>query len=230
MELPGDRTQWVRSDIRITKKETIRMDGFLWYPNTIDQLLTRTGILRRLRRLRVASAFVLTAGQNQRHCIPLPCLRMELPGDRTQWVRSDIRITKKETIRMDGFFFVFSEHYGSLDYGAFSIILAPRIYNILTNHAKTLWLLRKIGRFTLELCAKTTACFSLFTEIVRQVCAKKGEGGVVRLINGQLWYCCPVCGQKLHKLTPDAICSGVMTFCRRCKWEGVMNIRDRKGA
>ena len=108
------------------KKETIRMDGFLWYPNTIEQLLTRTGILRRLRRLRVASAFVLTAGQNQRHCIPLPCLRMELPGDRTQWVRSDIRITKKETIRMDGFFFVFSEHYGSLDYGAFSIILSPR--------------------------------------------------------------------------------------------------------
>ena len=93
------------------KKETIRMDGFLWYPNTIDQLLTRTGILRRLRRLRVASAFVLTAGQNQRHCIPLPCLRMELPGDRTQWVQSDIRITKKETIRMDGFFFVFSLHY-----------------------------------------------------------------------------------------------------------------------
>ena len=87
------------------------MDGFLWYPNTIDQLLTHTGILRRLRRLRVASAFVLTAGQNQRHCIPLPCLRMELPGDRTQWVRSDIRITKKETIRMDGFFFVFSLHY-----------------------------------------------------------------------------------------------------------------------
>lgn len=105
-----------------------------------------------------------------------------------------------------------------------------RIYNILTNHAKTLGLLRKIGRFTLELCAKTTACFSLFTEIVRQVCAKKGEGGVVRLINGQLWYCCPVCGQKLHKLTPDAICSGVITFCRKCKWEGVMNIRDRKGA
>ena len=93
------------------KKETIRMDGFLWYPNTIDQLLTRTGILRRLRRLRVASAFVLTAGQNQRHCIPLPCLRMELPGDRTQWVRSDIRITKKETIRMDGFFF--GDPYGN---------------------------------------------------------------------------------------------------------------------
>ena len=128
MELPGDRTQWVRSDIRITKKETIRMDGFLWYPNTIDQLLTRAGILRRLRRLRVASAFVLTAGQNQRHCIPLPCLRMELPGDRTQWVRSDIRITKKETIRMDGFFF--GDPYGNRTH---ITAVKGRCLNLLTN-------------------------------------------------------------------------------------------------
>ena len=128
MELPGDRTQWVRSDIRITKKETIRMDGFFWYPNTIDQLLTRTGILRRLRRLRVASAFVLTAGQNQRHCIPLPCLRMELPGDRTQWVRSDIRITKKETIRMDGFFF--GDPYGNRTH---ITAVKGRCLNLLTN-------------------------------------------------------------------------------------------------
>ncbi len=128
MELPGDRTQWVRSDIRITKKETIRMDGFLWYPNTIDQLLTHTGILRRLRRLRVASAFVLTAGQNQRHCIPLPCLRMELPGDRTQWVRSDIRITKKETIRMDGFFF--GDPYGNRTH---ITAVKGRCLNLLTN-------------------------------------------------------------------------------------------------
>ena len=128
MELPGDRTQWVQSDIRITKKETIRMDGFLWYPNTIDQLLTRTGILRRLRRLRVASAFVLTAGQNQRHCIPLPCLRMELPGDRTQWVQSDIRITKKETIRMDGFFF--GDPYGNRTH---ITAVKGRCLNLLTN-------------------------------------------------------------------------------------------------
>ena len=110
------------------KKETIRMDGFLWYPNTIDQLLTRTGILRRLRRLRVASAFVLTAGQNQRHCIPLPCLRMELPGDRTQWVRSDIRITKKETIRMDGFFF--GDPYGNRTH---ITAVKGRCLNLLTN-------------------------------------------------------------------------------------------------
>ena len=110
------------------KKETIRMDGFLWYPNTIDQLLTRTGILRRLRRLRVASAFVLTAGQNQRHCIPLPCLRMELPGDRTLWVRSDIRITKKETIRMDGFFF--GDPYGNRTH---ITAVKGRCLNLLTN-------------------------------------------------------------------------------------------------
>ena len=110
------------------QKETIRMDGFLWYPNTIDQLLTRTGILRRLRRLRVASAFVLTAGQNQRHCIPLPCLRMELPGDRTQWVRSDIRITKKGTIRMDGFFF--GDPYGNRTH---ITAVKGRCLNLLTN-------------------------------------------------------------------------------------------------
>ena len=67
--------------------------------------VTRTGILRQLRWLRVASTIVLTTGQNQRYYIPLPCLRMELSGDRTQWVRFNIRIAKKETIRMDGFFF-----------------------------------------------------------------------------------------------------------------------------
>ena len=50
----------------------------------------RTGVFRRLRRLRVASAIVLTVGQNQQYVILLPCLRMELPGDRTQWVRSDV--------------------------------------------------------------------------------------------------------------------------------------------
>lgn len=42
--------------------------------------VTRTGILRQLRWLRVASTIVLTTGQNQRLYIPLPCLRMELPG------------------------------------------------------------------------------------------------------------------------------------------------------
>lgn len=59
---------------------------------------------------------------------------------------------------------------------------------------------------------------------------RKESGGVVKLVTGQLWYCCPVCGQKLHKLAPDAVCNGVTTFCRRCKWEGVMNIKERKGA
>ena len=94
----------------------------------VSFLVTRTGILRRLRRLRVASAFVLTAGQNQRHCIPLPCLRMELPGDRTQWVRSDIRITKKETIRMDGFFF--GDPYGNRTH---ITAVKGRCLNLLTN-------------------------------------------------------------------------------------------------
>ena len=40
----------------------------------------------------------------------------------------------------------------------------------------------------------------------------------------------PFAQAKLHKLAPDAVCNGVTTFCRRCKWEGVMNIKERKGA
>lgn len=76
--------------------------------------------------------------------------------------------------------------------------------------------LQAVSAYSPKLCAK---------------CApRKESGGVVKLVNGQLWYCCPVCGQKLHKLAPDAVCNGVTTFCRRCKWEGVMNIKERKGA
>lgn len=52
---------------------------------------------------------------------------------------------------------------------------------------------------------------------------------MVKRIKGQLWYCCPVCGQKLHLMVPGAICSGVLTSCRRCKWSGVMEIKQ-KGA
>ena len=109
--------------VRHTNHQKKKPSGWM-----VSFLVTRTGILRRLRRLRVASAFVLTAGQNQRHCIPLPCLRMELPGDRTQWVRSDIRITKKETIRMDGFFF--GDPYGNRTH---ITAVKGRCLNLLTN-------------------------------------------------------------------------------------------------
>ena len=50
-----------------------------------------------------------------------------------------------------------------------------RTYNILINHAETLGLLREMGLFALELCAKIAACFRPFAKVVRQMCAKKGE-------------------------------------------------------
>lgn len=53
---------------------------------------------------------------------------------------------------------------------------------------------------------------------------------MIKQINGRLWFCCPVCGKKLHPLAPGAICSGVFTQCRKCKWEGPMEIKQKKGA
>ena len=53
---------------------------------------------------------------------------------------------------------------------------------------------------------------------------------MVKKIGGQLWYCCPVCGQKLHIISPDAVCSGVTTICKKCKWKGEMNINMKRGA
>jgi len=80
-------------------------------------------------------------------------------------------------------------------------------------------------------CApKMQAVSACLPKLCAKCAPRKESGGVVKLLNGQLWYCCPVCGQKLHKLAPDAVCNGVTTFCKRCKWEGVMEIKSRKGA
>lgn len=80
-------------------------------------------------------------------------------------------------------------------------------------------------------CAPKLQAVSAYSPKLCAKCApRKESGGVVKLVKGQLWYCCPVCGQKLHKLAPDAVCNGVTTFCKKCKWEGVMNIKERKGA
>lgn len=87
------------------------------------------------------------------------------------------------------------------------------------------------GGFTPLNCAPKMQTVSAYLPKLCAKCApRKESGGVVKLLNGQLWYCCPVCGQKLHKLAPDAVCNGVTTFCKRCKWEGVMEIKSRKGA
>lgn len=43
---------------------------------------------------------------------------------------------------------------------------------------------------------------------------------MIKLINGRLWYCCPMCSKKLFPISPDASCRGLYTKCRGCGWEG----------
>lgn len=77
-------------------------------------------------------------------------------------------------------------------------------------------------------CAQKMQAVFAYSPRLCAMCAPRKEKGMVKSVNGQLWYCCPVCGQKLHKLSPDAVCNGVTTFCKKCKWEGVMVVK--KGA
>ncbi len=58
---------------------------------------------------------------------------------------------------------------------------------------------------------------------------------MVKQIKGQLWFCCPKCGKRLHPVLPGAVCRGVMERCRGklpdgtpCGWTG--EIRIDKGA
>lgn len=48
---------------------------------------------------------------------------------------------------------------------------------------------------------------------------------MIRDINGKTWFCCPVCGQKIHPVKPGA--QGVFAMCKgkkpdggRCDWAG----------
>lgn len=48
---------------------------------------------------------------------------------------------------------------------------------------------------------------------------------MLKKINGETWYCCPECGQKIHPVKPGA--RGVMVACKgkkkdgtRCTWTG----------
>lgn len=50
---------------------------------------------------------------------------------------------------------------------------------------------------------------------------------MIKLIGGELYFCCPKCGKKLHRISPDAACNGVTTFCKQCKWEGELIIKQR---
>ena len=48
---------------------------------------------------------------------------------------------------------------------------------------------------------------------------------MIKEINGKTWFCCPVCGQKIHPVRPGA--QGVFAMCKgkkpdggRCNWAG----------
>lgn len=47
---------------------------------------------------------------------------------------------------------------------------------------------------------------------------------MIKTINGETWFCCPNCGQKIHPIKPGA--RGVMVSCKgkkdgaKCTWHG----------
>lgn len=48
---------------------------------------------------------------------------------------------------------------------------------------------------------------------------------MLKTINGETWFCCPQCGQKIHPVKPGA--RGVLVACKgktkdgaRCTWRG----------
>lgn len=54
---------------------------------------------------------------------------------------------------------------------------------------------------------------------------------MIRTINGQTWFCCPVCGKKLFPVLEGAVCRGIVAKCRgklstgeKCTWEGEIKI------
>lgn len=55
---------------------------------------------------------------------------------------------------------------------------------------------------------------------------------MIREIDGQIWFCCPECGKKLHTVAPGA--RGVFVWCRgrradgsRCTWRGEIRCPER---
>lgn len=43
---------------------------------------------------------------------------------------------------------------------------------------------------------------------------------MLKVIDGETWFCCPQCGQKIHPVKPGA--RGVLVACkaRKCEWRG----------
>ena len=60
---------------------------------------------------------------------------------------------------------------------------------------------------------------------------------MIRTIDGQGWFCCPVCGKKLFPVAPGAVCRGLWAKCRgrrpdgrKCAWEGEVRIGQGRPA
>lgn len=54
---------------------------------------------------------------------------------------------------------------------------------------------------------------------------------MLKTINGETWFCCPECGQKIHPVKPGA--RGVMVSCKgkkkdgaKCTWRGEISWND----
>lgn len=48
---------------------------------------------------------------------------------------------------------------------------------------------------------------------------------MIKVIDGQKWYCCTDCGKKLFRLAGiKAQARGIAVFCRKCKREIVVEI------
>lgn len=51
---------------------------------------------------------------------------------------------------------------------------------------------------------------------------KTDDYGKIKTSRG--WLCCPVCGQRLHKLLPETEAKNFVIYCRHCRKESIVNI------
>lgn len=48
---------------------------------------------------------------------------------------------------------------------------------------------------------------------------------MIKIVEGQKWYCCPDCGKKLFRLAGlNASAKGIVLFCKKCKKEILVEI------
>ena len=54
---------------------------------------------------------------------------------------------------------------------------------------------------------------------------------MIKQIDGHDWFCCPVCGKKIHPVLPGAYgvlvkCSGRTREGQRCSWSGEIKYNE----